>query len=101
MCMTMSQRTKISSWGNSEAVRIPRGILKAAGLASGDDVSVSVNERGNIELVPQQRAHRRVKPARGITYESLFAGYEGNAISASKSAWADGFVGAEREAWGL
>lgn len=101
MCMTMSQRTKISPWGNSEAVRIPCVILKAAGLASGDDVNVSVNERGNIELVPQERAHRRIKPMRGVTYDSLFAGYEGNAAFDSKSMWPDGVVGAEREAWGL
>ncbi|WP_165171025.1 AbrB/MazE/SpoVT family DNA-binding domain-containing protein [Adlercreutzia sp. ZJ242] len=102
MCMTTAaQRTRISSWGNSEAVRIPKGILKAAGLSAGDDVDVAVNERGNIELVPKERAHRRVRPARHVTYESLFAGYEGDARADSACAWPDAMAGAEGRAWGL
>ena len=95
------QRTKVSSWGNSEAVRIPRGVLRAAGLSSGDDVDVAVNERGNIELVPGERAHRRIRPARHVTYESLFADYKGDAQVDSACVWPDAMVGAEGEAWGL
>lgn len=102
MCMTaMTQQTRISSWGNSEAVRIPKGILKAAGLSSGDDVGVSINERGNIELVPKQRAHRRIRPARHVTYASLFASYEGDAMADSACAWPDDMAGVEKRAWGL
>ncbi|MDO4289978.1 MAG: AbrB/MazE/SpoVT family DNA-binding domain-containing protein [Eggerthellaceae bacterium] len=106
-CMVAAQRTKVSSWGNSEAVRIPKSILRAAGLSSGDDVDVVVNESGNIELVPMERAHRRVRPVRGVTYETLFSGYKGDPIADSQRAWpdapngVDGMVGAEKAAWGL
>lgn len=93
--------TKISSWGNSDAVRIPRSLLKRVGLSSGDGVDVVVNERNNIEIVPRSRVHRRVKPMRGITFDSLFAGHDPSAWKADASpAWPDDdMVGAEFEAW--
>lgn len=95
------QRTKVSSWDNSEAVRIPRGVLRTAGLSSGDDVDVAVNKRGNIELVPGERAHQRAHPARHVTYESLFADNKGDAQVDLACVWPDVMVGAEGEAWGL
>ena len=107
--------TTIAAWGNSEAVRIPRETLRAVGLHKGDRVSFSVNERGNIEIVPQRAdrvAHRCVAPARGITYETLFAGYDPDASGAlagpaasvaspsSTPAWPnDDLTGAEYQAW--
>ena len=96
-----STATKIASWGNSDAIRIPRAILKSAGLASGDGVEVVLNERNNIEIIPKARQHRRVKPMRGITFETLFAGYDPSKTAGSMSpAWPDdNMVGAEFEAW--
>lgn len=91
--------TRISTWGNSEAVRIPRGTLRAAGLLSGDDVEVVVNERNNIELVPAAKAHRRVLPKRGVNFDTLFAHWEPSAQSATIPWPDDELVGAEREAW--
>ena len=91
--------TRISSWGNSEAVRIPRALLRLAGLQAGDSVEVTVNSAGNIELVPQQRLHRQARPERGVTFDKLFAGYE-PAAAAPEPAWPDdAMVGAELEAW--
>lgn len=99
--------TAISSWGNSDAVRIPQGVLRDAGLRRGDRVVVAVNERGNIELVPEAAAHRRVSPARGVTYEALFKGFDSSSMAALReasrddgSAWLDeDLCGAEYEAW--
>lgn len=99
--MTTASVTKIASWGNSDAVRIPRALLRLVGLSSGDSVDIVVNERNNIEIVPKGRAHRRVKPARGVTFDSLFANYDSTeAKSALPPAWPnDDMVGAEFEAW--
>ena len=96
-----AQATRISSWGNSEAVRIPRSLLRTAGLKAGDDVDVVVNERSNIEIVPKKKAHRRVKPAKGVTFDALFAGYEppSKPIDYSSPWLDDELVGAEYEAW--
>ena len=92
-------QTKISTWGNSDAVRIPCAILRAVGLLSGDDVELVVNERNNIEIVPAGKAHRSVRPKRGVTFDALFAGYEPQRQD-STPAWPDdGMVGAELEAW--
>lgn len=91
--------TKIAPWGNSEAVRIPRSILRIAGLATGDSVDVTVNERNNIELVRIGAEHRRIRPTAGITFDSLFAGYKPT-DKPMPAAWPnDDMVGAEFEAW--
>lgn len=91
--------TAIASWGNSEAVRIPKDLLRRVGLKKGDRVSLCVNGQGRLELVPQKQTHRRVKPERGVTFDSLFKNYESGAID-NASAWpTDDFVGAERDAW--
>lgn len=91
--------TRISSWGNSEAVRIPRSILRIAGLVSGDKVDVTVNERNNIELVRREAPHRRVMPEPGITFDSLFRGYV-PPDDPLPAPWPDDdMVGAEYQAW--
>lgn len=96
-----SAATKIASWGNSDAIRIPRAILKGDGLSSGDGVDMVLNERNNIEIIPKTRQYRRVKPMRGITFDSLFAGYDPSETGNNMSfGWPDdNMVGAEFEAW--
>lgn len=93
--------TAIATWGNSEAVRIPRDVLKTAGLRKGDRVNLSLNAAGRIEIVPAAREHRRVRPAKNITFETLFDGYDASSVeAASTGAWpSDDLVGAEWEAW--
>lgn len=91
--------TKIATWGNSEAVRIPRSVLRAVGLGAGDDVEVRVNERNRIELVPKQQVHRRVRPTKGVSFDSLFAGYDPAKLPPAPAWPDDDFVGAELEAW--
>lgn len=91
--------TAIAQWGNSEAVRIPQAILNMANLKRGDKVTPEINERGNIELVPAAQAHRRIQPKRGVTFETLFAGYNA-AAPFPASAWpSEDMVGAEWETW--
>lgn len=92
-------QTKISTWGNSDAVRIPCAILRAVGLLSGDDVELIVNERNNIEIVPAGKSHRSVRPKRGVTFDALFSGYNPQ-VHSPTPAWPDNdMMGAELEAW--
>ena len=91
--------TTIAPWGNSEAVRIPRDVLRSVGLRRGDQVSFEVNHSGRIEIIPQKQPHRRVEPARGVTFDTLFKGYEGGCL-AGGDAWPnDDLVGAEWDSW--
>lgn len=91
--------TTIAPWGNSEAVRIPREILRSAGLRRGDQVSFAVNRSGRIEIVPQKQPHRRVEPTRGVSFDTLFKGYDGGSLNNS-GAWPnDDLVGAEWDSW--
>ena len=92
-------QTKISTWGNSDAVRIPCAILRAVGLLSGDDVELIVNERNNIEIIPARKSHRSVRPKRGVTFDTLFSNYESQEHGAAPAWPDDEMVGAELEAW--
>ena len=38
--------SQVSKWGNSLAVRIPRGVAEAMGLHDGDDVTLEFSRRG-------------------------------------------------------
>ena len=96
----LAQPTKIAPWGNSDAIRIPRAILKRAGLATGDSVDIVVNERNNIEVRHKKKTHRCVKPARGITFDSLFASYQEGESAAVSEGWPnEDMVGSEFESW--
>ncbi len=92
--------TAVAAWGNSDAIRIPRDLLRRVGLKTGDPVTVAVNDRGNLEISPEPLAHRRCAPATGVTFDSLFKGYRGGRLD-NAGAWEgdDDLVGAEREAW--
>ena len=91
--------TAVASWGNSEAIRIPQDILRRSGLRRGDRVDFSINERGNIEIIPEKNAHRCVEPAKNVTYETLFNGYA-PVEDSGMPAWPnDDMRGAEFEAW--
>lgn len=46
----MSTETTVAKWGNSLAIRIPRGIAKQAGLDEGDCLALSCDDSGDIVL---------------------------------------------------
>jgi antitoxin component of MazEF toxin-antitoxin module len=90
--------TAIATWGNSEAVRLPKSKLKLVGLESGDLVDVEINERGHLEIVPQtplRMGRRRNK----VTFDELFKGYIGSSDNDSRAWPDDAFEGAEKDAW--
>lgn len=95
----MAYATTISKWGNSEAVRIPRELLRSVGLREGDKVNISVAAQGGIHIAPECRKHRRVKPDPSVTYETLFGGFNPAFVSQGKPWGDEDLVGAEWEAW--
>lgn len=99
IAVSSNPQTKISTWGNSDAVRIPCAILRAVGLLSGDDVELVVNERNNIEIVPAGKSHRSVRPKRGVTFDALFSGYESQRQPIAPAWPDDDMMGAELKAW--
>ena len=47
--------TKISSWGNSYGVRLPKGIISEAGLEDGSELTLILQSDGTILLEPIER----------------------------------------------
>lgn len=91
--------TSIATWGNSEAVRLPKGILAKVGLSAGDVVDLVVDGDGRIVIVPEKKAHRKVAAKEGVTAASLFSGYTSDRYDASGAWPSNELVGAERDAW--
>ncbi len=66
-------KAKIQKWGNSLAVRVPKGIAEEAGVKSNDVVEMKV-EDGKIVLLPEiTLAYRLDDLLERITDENLHA----------------------------
>jgi len=57
-------RSQLVKWGNSQAVRLPKTVIKQAGLQEGDELEIQVRE-GRITIE---------SPRPKLTLESLVAG---------------------------
>ena len=53
----MQNETTVSKWGNSLAVRIPRGIAKQARIREGDVLALALRPDGSIVLRPTRRRY--------------------------------------------
>ncbi len=62
--------TQVARWGNSLAVRLPRQVADAAGLAEGTTVELEVTD-GVIRLVPTRRRYSLDELLARITPENL------------------------------
>ena len=63
----MPNDTQIAKWGNSLAVRIPRAIVKDAGLAEGDRLSLDLEADGSIVLRSSRRKYSLDELVAGIS----------------------------------
>jgi antitoxin MazE len=62
---------RVSKWGNSLAVRIPKDVAEALALKEGDEIEVTAGEKGlgiararsREELLESLRSYRRLLPA--------------------------------------
>lgn len=61
--------TTIKKWGNSQAVRLPKGILESATLHENDRVEIKA-EKDYIVIRPANKKHK--------TLEERLAGYTGD-----------------------
>jgi antitoxin MazE len=50
--------TQVSKWGNSLAVRIPKGLADDAQLREGEPVTVTVSGEGGLVIRPARRKYR-------------------------------------------
>lgn len=91
------RRGKVSSWGNSQGVRIPKSVLAEAGISVGDSIEIVVTDEGFIQI---SKAHRQVQADRSITLSSLVGESSEVMPADAGKAWpTDDLVGAEREVW--
>ena len=67
----MPNDTQITKWGNSLAVRIPRAIVKDAGLAEGDRLSLDLAADGAIVLRSSRRKYSLDELVAGISKKNL------------------------------
>ena len=65
--------TTIQKWGNSQAIRLPKGILEVAALHENDKVEIKA-ENGCIIIRHANKKHK--------TLEERLAGYNGDCTSA-------------------
>ena len=63
----MPTETQVSKWGNSLAVRIPRGFAKDAGLTEGDQLELKLNKQGQIVLRPARPKYKLSELLAGVT----------------------------------
>jgi antitoxin MazE len=63
----MPNDTQVAKWGNSLAVRIPRAIVKDAGLAEGDRLSLDLAADGTIVLRSSRRKYSLDELVAGIS----------------------------------
>lgn len=74
-------RTKLSSWGTSQAVRIPKEICDEAGLVAGDELDMTTyrDESGlSVIIRNAHKEHRSFQAAPRISLRELFNEYQGD-----------------------
>lgn len=62
-------RSRISKWGNSLAIRLPRALAEEAGLSDGSDVEIALQD-GRIVIAPVGPEYRLHELVEGITSEN-------------------------------
>lgn len=63
-------QTRISKWGNSLAVRLPKPFMEQLGLVEGSEVDISL-EQGRLILSAANREYQLQDLVDGITTENL------------------------------
>jgi antitoxin MazE len=65
-------KTKAQKWGNSLAVRVPKGITEQAGVGVNDVLDIEVAKDGVICLRPRRRQKYRLNDLlKGMTKENM------------------------------
>ncbi len=92
-----SRQGKVSTWGNSQGVRIPKALLDQVGISIGDCIDIVVTDEGFIQI---SKAHRRIPADRSVTMGSLTANSKWDNSQPTEKPWpSNEMVGAERASW--
>jgi antitoxin MazE len=65
--MNATTKTRLAKWGNSLAVRIPKGVVGTARLREGDELTLAVGKDGAIVIRPAQRKYQLAELISKIT----------------------------------
>ena len=74
-------RTKLCSWGTSQAVRIPKEICEEVGLVSGDELDMATyrdSDGVHVLIRNARKAHRSFTAAPRISLRNLLHNYQGD-----------------------
>jgi len=63
----MPSETQVAKWGNSLAIRIPRGVAQEARLSEGVRMTFEVNSEGDLVLRAVRRRYELSELVAGIT----------------------------------
>jgi antitoxin MazE len=77
--------TRLMKWGNSQGVRLPKAVLEAMRLKSGDRVTVAV-KNGNIVISPARGKYSLKELLDGITARNLH-GEIATGAAVGREAW--------------
>ena len=92
----LTANSRLCEWGTSRAVRIPRKMCDATGIAIGDSLDVRSGADADgafIVIRPAAKGHRSYGGAPLVSMEEAFRGYDGSYVPAEFDWGAD--VGAE------
>jgi antitoxin MazE len=67
----MAVKTQLAKWGNSMAVRIPKGVAEAARLRPGDQVEMAVDDSGTLRIRKKKGKQRLSQLIRRINSTNL------------------------------
>lgn len=81
----MPNDTQVARWGNSLAVRIPRAIVKDAGLVEGDRVSLDLDADGSIVLRSSRRRYSLEELVAGISKKNRHSETDWGAMHGKES----------------
>ena len=81
----MPNDTQVARWGNSLAVRIPRAIVKDAGLVEGDRVSLDLDADGSIVLRSNRRRYSLDELVAGISKQNRHGETDWGAVQGKES----------------
>ena len=93
-------KTKLCSWGTSQAVRIPKEICEEAGLALGDELDMQTYRSADsayVSIRNAHRAHRSFSDAPRISLRELLNDYSGD-YRGEEPDWGQD-IGAETIRW--
>ena len=64
-------KARLSKWGNSYGIRIPKGLIRSANLAEGDVFSITTPETGTFVLKQTRPRYKLEELVAGITPRNI------------------------------